>query len=178
MSDRDLTAAAAPAEGKFGRYLDACLGGCAAVILFCLMILTLVDVVGRDLFDAPLPGGFEITELMMAALIFTVLPVVSWREEHVTIDLLDALYRPRGARLRQVAVNIVSATAMGVLAWRTWALAVQLQGYNEITEFLQIPVWPIIYLMAVMSGIATLAIVINVFRYLTGRLNARASGVS
>jgi len=160
----------------FHEPLDLYLGGCAAFILFCLMILTFVDVVGREGLNMPLPGGFEITELLMAALIFTALPVVSWREEHVVIDLLDHLVPERLAPYRQALVNLVSATALAVLTWQTWKSAVELHSYNEITEYLQIPVWPIIYLISVMSGFATLAVIIVIFRYIGARMSTPSGG--
>ena len=74
MTDRREDGAATPAArggfGRFGRLAERAFNGIAAVILFLLMLLSFIDVVGRDVFDAPLPGGFEITEIMMAALIF------------------------------------------------------------------------------------------------------------
>src|SRR3546814_2728132 len=57
--------------------------GFAATILFCLMVCTFVDVVGRYVFNSPLPGALELTEIMMASLIFTILPVVSGRSRSV-----------------------------------------------------------------------------------------------
>ena len=53
------------------------LGLGAAVLLFAMMVLTFVDVWGRYFFNSPVPGGFEVTELMMAALIFAGLPLAT-----------------------------------------------------------------------------------------------------
>lgn len=176
MSNNGNSNVAHPAEERFGKYLDLILGGIAAFILFCLMLLTFVDVVGRDAFNAPVPGGFEITQLMMAALIFTALPVVSWKEEHIVIDLFDA-FIPRGiASYLQAAVSLVSAVAMFILARQTWTLAVELRGYNEITEYLRAPVWPVVYVISVMCALATVALALNIWRHLTGRLSAGAAG--
>lgn len=176
MTDGKAAPGPQTAEGRLGRVLDLYLGGCAAVILFVLMILTFIDVVGRDGFNKPLPGGFEITELLMAALIFTALPVVTWREEHVVIDLLDHLVPAGLARYRQVLVSLVSAIALGVLTWQTWKSAVELHSYNEITEYLQIPVWPVIYLISVMSAVATVAVSIRGLQYLAGGQRTRPGG--
>ncbi|SVA02719.1 uncharacterized protein METZ01_LOCUS55573, partial [marine metagenome] len=46
--------------------LDKALGFLAASVLMLLMIITFFDVLGRYLFSAPLPGAFELTEIMMA----------------------------------------------------------------------------------------------------------------
>ena len=46
-----------------GVWLDRALGACAAILLFCLMALTTADVIGRYVFNSPLRGAFELTEL-------------------------------------------------------------------------------------------------------------------
>ena len=56
------------------RRADAALGIAASAILFCMMTLTFVDVVLRYVFNRPLRGGFEVTELMLLVLIFAGLP--------------------------------------------------------------------------------------------------------
>ena len=48
------------------------------MLLFCLMTLTCVDVIGRYFFSMPVTGGFELTEMMLAALIFVGLPLVTF----------------------------------------------------------------------------------------------------
>jgi TRAP-type mannitol/chloroaromatic compound transport system permease small subunit len=42
----------------------------AAAVLMALMVLTCVDVGGRYFFNRPVWGAFELTEMMLAALIF------------------------------------------------------------------------------------------------------------
>ena len=67
----------------------------AGGLLFAMMTLTFVDVVLRYFFNAPIKGGFEVTELMMAVLIFAGLPLVSRKNEHVTIDAFDRFFPAR-----------------------------------------------------------------------------------
>ena len=55
---------------------------CAAA-LFAIMALTFFDVIGRKIVSQSIPGAFEITELLMVAVIFAALPLVSERGEHV-----------------------------------------------------------------------------------------------
>ena len=75
---------------RFDRLIVPALGLIAATELFCLMLLTCVDVIGRYFFSSPVAGGFEITEMLLAGLIFSALPLVTLRGEHVTV-------RPAGA---------------------------------------------------------------------------------
>ena len=72
-----------------GVWLDRVLGAAAAILLFGLMALTTADVIGRYIFNWPLRGAFELTELLLLTLIFAGLPLASRADEHVTLDFID-----------------------------------------------------------------------------------------
>ena len=76
---------------RFGRGLEALLGAISGAVLFLMMLLTAIDVAGRYVFNKPLQGGLELTEMMLAALIYCGLPLVSKRREHIVIDTFDPL---------------------------------------------------------------------------------------
>ena len=104
----------------------------------------------------------------MAALIFTALPATSWKEEHVVIDLLDGVTPRALARYRPVIMNLISGGVVAVISWQTLKLGVELAGYNEVTEILNIPVAPIVYLIGVMSAVTALVFAANAWRHFRG----------
>ena len=138
------------------RRFDAALGFAAAVILFSLMMITFVDVIGRYLFNKPLQGAFEITELMLLVLIFAGLPLVSHADEHVTMDFIDGLL---GASGRAIAIGLshflVAVTLVG-LAWLVWLKAGKIGAYGDTTDVLKILVAPFVYFMSLMIGLSGL----------------------
>ena len=105
---RQLTAiAVASARLEAGAWLDRALGAAAAALLFGLMVLTTADVIGRYIFNWPLRGAFEITELMLLSLIFAGLPLASRTDEHVTLDFIDMLLGPGGRALLRRLIDLV-----------------------------------------------------------------------
>jgi len=144
-------------------------GGMAGVVLFCIMMLTVVDVVGRYLFNAPLAGGYEITQFAMAVLIYAALPVVCIQESHVTIDLLDPVVPEAAVRPRQIVISLVCAAILGVVAWSLWVLADRIAEYRDVTEYLRARRAPVIYYMSVLSGIGAVVLLANAIRYVRGR---------
>ena len=140
-----------PAHGNvWERRADAALGIAASAILFCMMTLTFVDVVLRYVFNRPLRGGFEVTELMLLVLIFAGLPLVTHAGEHVTMDLID---RWLGARARNALTRLmeaVSAALMFALTWFMWLKATRVAGYGDTTDVLRILVGPFVYFMVAM----------------------------
>jgi TRAP-type C4-dicarboxylate transport system permease small subunit len=150
-------------------WLTLPLDAVAALILFALMLMTCIDVLGRYLFNAPLNGATELTELMMAGIIFAALPVVGRREQHINVDLLDSITPRVLVNIRQTLINTIAAVAMAVICWRVWILAARHAEYGDRTEFLQIPVAPVVYFISVMCALAALLLILNVGLYLGGR---------
>ncbi|MBC7728714.1 MAG: TRAP transporter small permease [Microbacteriaceae bacterium] len=138
------------------RLLDFLCGLLAALALFAIMALTLVDVVGRKLFDHSLTGSLELTEILMVVVIFAALPLVSLHGEHVVFDSLDHLMPPWLRRLQQALVDLACAVALGALAWLMWDKARQMAGYGDTTAQLQLPMGPFVGLMAVLCGLTAL----------------------
>lgn len=138
------------------RLLDGLCGLLAAVALFAIMVLTLVDVLGRKLASHSIPGSLELTEILMVVVIFAALPLVSLHGEHVVFDSLDHLMPPWLRRLQQALVDLACAAALGGLAWLMWDKATQMASYGDTTAQLQLPLGPFVRLMAVLCGVTAL----------------------
>lgn len=134
------------------------LGLGAAVLLFAMMVLTFVDVMGRYFFDAPVTGGFEVTELMMAALIFAGLPLVTAGNEQVAVDLLDYSMPRTVKRIRDVLVNLLCAGMLAILSYRLWLKASEQVSYGDQTAILNIPAAPVTFFMSFSTAFSTLVL--------------------
>jgi TRAP-type transport system small permease protein len=133
--------------------LSALCGVLAAVALFAIMMLTLVDVSGRKLLSQSVPGSLEITELLMVVVIFAALPLVSLRGEHVLFDSLDAVLPAWAQRLQQAVVDVFCAAALAGLAWLMWQKAGQMAQYGDVTAQLKLPLGPFVQLMSVLCAV-------------------------
>jgi TRAP-type transport system small permease protein len=135
---------------------DLFLGVVASAVLFAMMGLTVVDVVARYVFNRPLRGAFEVTELMLLVLIFAGLPLVSFSDEHATMDFIDRLLGPRTQRWLERGVQLVNGAFMLFLAWLVWRKANRIWGYRDTTDVLRILYGPFVYFMAVTLALAGL----------------------
>jgi TRAP-type C4-dicarboxylate transport system permease small subunit len=152
------------------RALERALGLAAAALLFVLMALTCVDVFGRYFLARPVAGGLEITEILVAAIVFAALPLVTAREEHVMVDLFDALTPDWVLRVQYVAACLVSALVAGALAWRLLVRAGRMMDYGDTTAVLRIPLYPLTYSMAALMGLTALVFLAAAFRRPVRRL--------
>ena len=150
-------------RSRWERRADAVLGIAASAILLGLMLVTFVDVVARYLFNFPLRGAFEVTELLLLVLIFAGLPLVSHADEHVTMDFIDRVLAPRATLVLVRAVHALSAAIMAFLTWQMWIKAGRISGYGDTTDVIKIPVGPFVYFMAAMIALTALVHVYKAF---------------
>jgi TRAP-type transport system small permease protein len=145
------------------RRADAVLGIAASALLACLMLVTFVDVVARYLFNRPIRGAFEVTELLLLVLIFAGLPLVSHADEHVTMDFIDRWLGRRGRAGLNRLINLLVAALMFFMAWQVWIRAGRVTSYGDATDVLRILYGPFVYFMAAMVALAGLIHLYKVF---------------
>jgi hypothetical protein len=92
---------------RLGHWLMSFLDWSAALVLFGLMALTFTDVIGREVFNEPFAVTTDLTRLLLAAMVYTVLPSVSRLEQHVAVDLLDRWTPKWAVRPRQFAIRAI-----------------------------------------------------------------------
>ncbi|MGE0799606.1 MAG: TRAP transporter small permease [Lautropia sp.] len=136
---------------RLAHVCDVVLATIAGSLLFAMMVLTFVDVVMRYFFNAPIRGGFEITEVMMAVLIFAGLPLVSRGHQHVTIDVLDGFFPAGWRRGFHVVVHLVCALALVGMAWLLARKAASFAAAGDVTQTLKFAIAPFVYLMAALT---------------------------
>ncbi|WP_425101981.1 TRAP transporter small permease [Tropicibacter sp. S64] len=151
------------AAGGITRWLRSAIAAICAVLLLAMMALTLADVLGRYLLNAPLKGATELTELMLAAVIFIGLPAASLDHDHINVDALTMRLQPLYRKGLDRLVGMLSSGILAVIAWRLWKIGDQIAGYDGITPTLKLPVAPVAYGVAVLSAVAAIITVVQVF---------------
>jgi TRAP-type C4-dicarboxylate transport system permease small subunit len=120
-------------------------------------------VVGRYVFNAPIPAGFELTEYLMGLLVFLALPLVSSRGDHVRISLLDGRLPPAVRAVRDKAVAFVAALVCLSVAWPVAALGVRMAAYHDGTQTLGIPLAPLAFFIAVSLVLSAVLLALRPF---------------
>jgi TRAP-type transport system small permease protein len=131
--------------------------------LFAMMMVTVVDVAGRYLFRAPLPASFELTEYLMAVLVFLALPLVSAKGEHIRITLVDRILSRSAARIRDRGVGLLAGAICVLLGWQVLALATRILEYGDSTQTLRIPLAPLAYFVGASLALSGLILAIRPF---------------
>lgn len=148
------------AAGRDESGLFRLLGLLSAIPVALILILTFADVLGRYIFSSPVRGSVELIEFAMALVIFTALPLVSRNREHVSVSLIDGLFKGTGLRIKTMLCDAVSALALGILTWR-----LALQGFEDIqsetaTVVLGLPNAPLSFTLTALAGASTMAVLV------------------
>lgn len=136
----------------------------AAAMGFAMMVLTSCDVVARYVFNSPIRGAFELTEIFMGMMVFLAAPAMTWAGENICVTLLTERLPPGMARLLQVLGDLVCAGISGLAAWQLWRHGARLLRYNEVTMELGFPKGYIAQSMAIGMAMVALAFLMRVMR--------------
>lgn len=128
----------------------------AEISMFSMMCLTMLDVAGRYLFNFPVIGSVELTELLMVAVIFSGIALSSSVRGHVTVDLIAMALDGRVRRFQRLLGEGISLVIIAMLAVVSWSKAAEVADYGDRTAVLLIPIAPAAYFMAAMLTLTTL----------------------
>ena len=147
------------------KWLAFFLNGLSAITLFTLMMITCIDVVGRYVFNSPLVGSTELTEMAVGIVVFSAFPIISWRRENIVVDILDNYISVKIEFLRTILINISSAVALFFIGQRIILLGKRSLGYGEVTEYLAIPTGWMINFIGIMCWVtAFLLVTVGIYR--------------
>ncbi|MDZ4173128.1 MAG: TRAP transporter small permease [Hydrogenophaga sp.] len=138
------------------RLLKWSCGLVSALALFGIMWLMLFDVVGRKYFHHSIPGALEITEILMALVIFGALPLVSWRSEHIVFDAFDGMLPQALHGLQHRLVHLVCAGAFAFLGMQLINRALRFSEYGEVTAHLALALAPVAWTMVAFLWVTAL----------------------
>ena len=138
---------------RFRDYSGRALVVFASIVLFVIMWLTVVDVILRYN-NISISGLFEVIEVLMGILVFAGVPIITAKDGHVAVTILDTFVGRRLRLVQKISVNLICVTVLSTFAWLLWVKADGLAGYNDVTLFARIPLAPVCYFMSVMTFIS------------------------
>lgn len=135
--------AAQPAAGPTGlvaRVTEvwALLGG---AVLFGVVLMTTYSAGRGWLFDRPLQGEYEMTEMWVAVAVFMFLPYCQLTGANVTADIFTSRAGPRTIALLELLSAVVALGFSVLLVWRMYLGMLDYRDYGETTTILHVPIW-------------------------------------
>jgi TRAP-type C4-dicarboxylate transport system permease small subunit len=131
----------------------------AAFILLGMMILTCGDVIGRY-FGHPIPGTYDLVGLGGGAVL--ALGIAMSHIAGMKINVDSIYQRPEVLRrIVNTCVSILSVGTLGLISWRCFKLGYDLFRRGRVSDTIQIPLYPFLYLAGVGLGVYCLVILLE-----------------
>ena len=127
----------------------------AASALVILMMVTVLDVFMRYLFNRPIRASLDTVEIMLLVFVFNGMAAAFFGRRNIVIDLLDGVF---GARMTGVLIriaDILSVLCLGLLAWAMLLPATQAYQYGDVKMELPIPIY-VLWIVALASFAGTI----------------------
>ncbi|MCX8117745.1 MAG: TRAP transporter small permease [Desulfobacterota bacterium] len=129
-------------------------------LLIAMMLLTVVDVIGRKFFDSPITGSYELTEFMLALIVFFSVGYTQIQKGHIAMEALVSRFSSRAQALTDSIVYLISIGLGGLLTWQLVAHAKRTYLGKHETGVLHLPLYP--FLLAAAFGCLLYSLVLLV----------------
>ncbi|MBT4486884.1 MAG: TRAP transporter small permease [Rhodospirillaceae bacterium] len=141
MAAAGVVALVATKTELFMRYIEDILTYCSVVLILGVMLWVVGEVIGRYVFNSPLPGHLEGAELLLPMIVFFGVSYVQARDGHVGMTfVVDALPK-KVRRVTDILSLIVSALTCAALAYFSSKNAWLAWSYEDVT--MSPPYWPV-----------------------------------
>ncbi|HEU0223448.1 MAG TPA: TRAP transporter small permease subunit [Paracoccaceae bacterium] len=130
--------------------LWALLGG---LVLLVTVLINAASILGAALITRPVPGDFELTEMLTAIAVSCFLPYCQLTGANVTADIFTSGASPRWLARFELAAAAVATFFALLLVYRMFFGMLDRQAYQDTTAILQIPIW-----LAYLPFLASLAL--------------------
>ncbi|MCX5839019.1 MAG: TRAP transporter small permease [Deltaproteobacteria bacterium] len=124
--------------------LAGALNRVAGAILFFMMLLTLIDVLLRKFWSQGILGGLELTEFMLAGMVFCALAQAEVEDRHVRVDLIAGRLHALGGKYLTAFIQLLSTVMMGAISVSAFVYALSIRTAGEVSLDLGIPRYPLI----------------------------------
>ena len=114
----------------------------AALCIFGLMLLGITQVLGRQLFDMPVPGYIDFVELSMVTFAFLAVAYCQRLGGHVRMDLFVRLVHGRTRWLLEFVTTTAPIFLVMVLIYFGWTHFMRAYEFGDSTIDMEIPTWP------------------------------------
>jgi len=114
----------------------------AALFIFGLMIIGVVQIVIRLIWNLPIPGYIDYVEQSMAVIAFVGIGYAERLGAHIRMDYLMQSLVGRAQLAAEFIATLIAWITIGFLTYATWFSFLRAWQLGDSTMDIQLPVWP------------------------------------
>jgi TRAP-type C4-dicarboxylate transport system permease small subunit len=129
--------------------------------LVIMAILTFVDVAGRALFNRPVTGAFEFTQVLVVMVVALAIAYTGVLKRHIHIDILASKFPIMAQKVLFTIDDLISAGMFSLVTWGAVFQAQNMQRLGETTGVMDIKLFPFVWVLAFGSALLTLVYLVD-----------------
>ena len=135
-------------------------------MLLMMMFLGAGDVLGRYLFNHPIKGALEVSQLMMAGVALLCWGYTQAKKGHISIEILLVRYPARMQSIINFFSLILTIVIFGLITWQSTLIAMEALKQHRMLENLPFPLFPFKFFVPVGAFVLCLESIIQVFHFI------------
>jgi TRAP-type C4-dicarboxylate transport system permease small subunit len=151
-AERQATAPAPSGIVKLARVI-ALSGG---LLTLGIALLVTASVIGRRIWDQPVPGDFEFVQMATAVAMFAFLPLCQSHRGNIAVDTFTSRLPRVWQQRLDGAWDLIYAAFMAMIFVGLLRAALEAYGYGTTTMVLGLPIWPAITISALLCAVVAL----------------------
>ena len=132
-----------------------------------LMLLGTSDVIGRYVFNRPIMGTLEISQVLMAGMVLLAWAHTQAMRGHVTVQLLIDQYPPRLRAIVNFATLFLSLMFFSLIVWQSAMIAMWHWEEHRAFQTIPIPTAPFEFLVSVGAFVLCLEFLIQMLHLIS-----------
>ncbi|MCL4441844.1 MAG: TRAP transporter small permease [Firmicutes bacterium] len=136
------------------RVMDRIAGFCMVAV----MVLVVVNILLRTIFNRPILGTYDFVMLLTAVIIGLALAYCAVQNSHIAVSFLVDRLPARIQTAVDIVMNMAALFFWGLCAWQVAGYAGAMAASGVVSPTSQIPIFPFIYLVA--FGLLALSLVL------------------
>lgn len=137
-----------------------------SLFIFALMWLIMAEVLGRRLFNSPVPGAIDYIETGMVVFAFMGAAYCQRQGGHVRMDLLVSNLRGRLLWSVEAVAILVAVVYVGIIVWSSAQDAWRSFDLGDETLDAHLSIWPSKLVVPVALALLELRLLVNLWGYL------------
>ena len=132
------------------------------LLIFFMAIWMCVDVVGRTVFNHPIPGTPELVKSLLPAIVFLSLAYTQRDNRHVYVEIIVRRFTGVAQIIAGIVANLFGFFMFALVTWFSWEPAWSgwlIREYEGVQ--LEIPVYPIRFVVFLGAGLFALQYLIE-----------------
>ena len=136
---------------------------CGGAVLAIMMMVIIVDVTGRYVFNTPLDGSLDLSIVLLVLAVSCAIGYGGRTGAHVTADMVTTVVGPQFEWVSGLCIKTLAAGITAIWSWRLFVTGTTAGRLGESTQLLNIPFEPIYKALSIGVGLYAAVLIVEVF---------------